>query len=99
MGVRVRWSPQSRVHLLTIRERIREDNPAAAERMRLRIRKVVELIGTMPMMGHPGRRQGTMEFVVAPYVVVYRVLRSEVRALAIFHGARDRWFSGNLPEA
>ena len=37
MGLRVRWSRQSRGHLLTIRQPIREDNPVAAERMRVRI--------------------------------------------------------------
>jgi hypothetical protein len=43
------------------------------------------------MMGHPGRREGFMEFVVAPYIVVYRVFRSEVRVLGIFHGVREEW--------
>jgi len=91
MGLRVRWSPQSREHLLAIRNRIREDNPAGADRMRSRIRRIVALLGTMPMIGHPGRRQGTLEFVVSPYVVVYRIMRTELRVLGIFHGAREEW--------
>lgn len=97
MGVRVRWSPQSRQHLLAIRERIREDNPPAADQMRLRIRKVVELLGTMPMMGHPGRRHGTMEFIVSPYIIVYRIVHAELRVLGIFHDARKEWsdFAGD----
>jgi plasmid stabilization system protein ParE len=66
MGLRVRWSRQSRDQLLAIRQRIREDNPAAAERMRVRIVKVVKLLGAMPGLGHSGRRRGTMEFVVSP---------------------------------
>ena len=66
MGLRVRWSRQSRGHLLAIRQRIREDNPAAAERMRVRIVWVVKLLGMMSALGHPGRRRGTMEFVVSP---------------------------------
>lgn len=91
MGLRVRWSRQSREQLLAIRERIREDNPRAADRMRLRIRQVVKLLGVMPSIGHRGRRHSTMEFVVAPYIVVYRVMRTDLRVLGIFHGARGAW--------
>ena len=91
MGLRVRWSPQSRAHLITIRRHIRADNPSAAERMRLHIVKILKLLGTMPGMGHPGRRKGTSEFVIPPYILVYRTVRTELRVLGIFHGARERW--------
>jgi plasmid stabilization system protein ParE len=97
MGLRVRWSRQSREHLFALRERIRNDNPRAADRMRLHIRHVVKLLGVMPGIGRPGRRSGTMEFVVSPYIIVYRVMRAELRVIGIFHGAREEWedFSGN----
>jgi len=91
MGLRVRWSRQSRGHLLGIRQRIREDNPAAAEQMRGRIVKLVKLLGTMPALGHPGRRRGTMEFVVSPYIIVYRTISRTLVVLGIFHGHRDEW--------
>ena len=45
----------------------------------------------MPGMGHPGRRKGTMEFVISPYILVYRVVRAELRVLGIFHGHRENW--------
>ena len=77
--------------LVEIRKRIRKDNPSAAEWMRLRIIKVVKLLGAMPGIGHRGRREDTMEFVITPYILVYRVMRSEIRILGIFHGHRDEW--------
>ncbi len=91
MGLRVRWSRQSRGHLLTIRQCIREDNPAAAERMRVRIVKLVKLLGMMPALGHSGRRRGTMEFVVSPYIIVYRTISRSLVVLGIFHGNREQW--------
>ena len=91
MGLRVRWSRQSRGHLLAIRQRIQEDNPAAAERMRVRIVKLVKLLGTMPALGHPGRRRGTMEFVVSPYMIMYRTISRSLVVLGIFHGRREDW--------
>jgi plasmid stabilization system protein ParE len=91
MGLRVRWSRQSRGHLLAIRQRIRDDNCAAAERMRVRIVKIVKLLGTMPGLGHPGRRRGTMEFVVSPYMIVYRTISRSLVVLGIFHSHREEW--------
>ena len=91
MGLRVRWSHQSRDHLIAIRRHIRADNPSAAERMRLHIVKVLKLLGTMPGMGHPGRRKGTLEFVISPYILVYCIVRAELRVLGIFHGHREKW--------
>ena len=89
MGLRVRWSRQSRGHLLAIRQRIREDNPGTAERMRVRIVKVVKLLGTMPALGHRGRRRSTMEFVVSPYIIVYRTISRSLVVLGIFHAHRE----------
>ena len=91
MGLRVRWSRQSHDHLIAIRQRIRADNPSAAEEMRLRIVKVVRLLGVMPGMGHLGRRKGTLEFVISPYILVYRIVREELQVLGIFHGHREKW--------
>ena len=91
MGLRVLWSRQSHDHLQAIRRRIREDKPVAAERMRLRIRETVKRLGMMPGIGHAGRRRDTMEFVVAPYIIVYRTTSVELVVLGIFHGAREKW--------
>lgn len=92
MGVRVRWSPQSREHLIAIRAHIREHDANAAERVRWRIVETVKLLRTLPRLGHAGRRQGTREFVIPhlPYIVVYRIAGDELVILGVFHGRRDR---------
>jgi toxin ParE1/3/4 len=93
MGLSVRWSWQSHDHLVAIRRRIRQDKPLAAERVRLRILEMVELLSALPRLGKPGRRRGTREFVIPrlPYIIVYQVMQNELVVLGIFHGARENW--------
>ena len=50
----------------------------------------IESLARHPDMGRKGRVAATRELVVAPYVVAYRVRRTEIEILAIIHGAR-RW--------
>ena len=93
--MRVRWSRQSREHLIAIRDYIRQHNPSAAERVRSRIIETVRLVRALPHLGRAGRKHGTREFVIPhlPYIVVYRVDigdEDELVILAIFHGAQDR---------
>ena len=92
MGVRVRWSPQSREHLLSIRAYIQQHNGDAAERVRWRIIEVVKLLRMLPRLGHAGRRRGTRQFVIPhlPYIVVYRIAGDELVILGVFHGAQER---------
>jgi plasmid stabilization system protein ParE len=63
--MKVRWSRQSREHLVDIREYIRQHNVAAA----------VRLLRALPRLGHTGRKQGTREFVIRrlPYIIVYDI--------------------------
>ena len=91
--MRVRWSRQSREHLVAIREYIREHNADAAERVRMRIIETVRLLSALPRLGRAGRKQGTREFVVPhlPYIIVYRVDITEEEVLVIlgiFHAAQ-----------
>jgi plasmid stabilization system protein ParE len=75
-----------------IRERIAEDNPAAAARIVLDIRAAVERLSTLPGLGRPGRVAGTREFVVpgTPYIVPYRLTRDIVQIITVLHGAQ-KW--------
>jgi len=52
----------------------------------------VEQLTQYPQMGREGRAKGTRELAIAgtPYVVAYRVRRSRIDILAVFHGAR-KW--------
>jgi addiction module RelE/StbE family toxin len=75
-----------------IRERIAEDNPAAATRTVLRIRATVERLSTSPGLGRPGRVAGTRELVVpgTPYIVPYRLRGDVVQIITVLHGAQ-KW--------
>jgi toxin ParE1/3/4 len=87
------WSPEAIADLRELRVRISEDDPAAAQRMALRIIEAVEtLIPENPRIGRPGRVSGTRELVVAktPYIAPYRILGETIEVLRVFHGAR-RW--------
>ena len=75
-----------------IYERIAADDPDAAPRVIERFRIAVERLQEFPMIGRPGRVEGTRELVVpdTPYLVPYRVRGHAVEILRVFHGAR-KW--------
>jgi toxin ParE1/3/4 len=87
------WSPEAIQDLISLRAYIAEDSPAGARRIVARILHDVEhLLPDNPQMGRPGRVPGTRELVIpqTPYIVPYRVQRSTLQILRIFHGVR-RW--------
>lgn len=87
------WSPQAIEDLISLREYIADDNPAAARRVVLRIVHDVEhLLPENPHLGRPGRVPGTRELVIpqTPYIVPYRLQRDALQILRVYHGAR-RW--------
>ena len=87
------WSPEAIDDLAALRAYIEQDNPAAAQRVVLRIIENVEtLLPNNPEMGRPGRVSGTRELVIprTPFIVPYRVVGNTLQILRIYHGAR-RW--------
>jgi len=89
----VDWSPEAIDDLAALRAYISEDDPAAAQRVALRIIDAVEsLLTDNPEMGRPGRVPGTRELVVPrpPFIVPYRVRGSTLQILRVYHAAR-RW--------
>ena len=52
---------------------IAQDNPPAAKAVVERVFASTEHLATFPQMGHTGRDEGTLEWVVPrlPYIVVY----------------------------
>ena len=85
------WSPEAIQDLTSLRSYIAEDNPAAAQRIVLRIVETVEqLLPNNPHMGRPGRVPGTRELVIArtPYIVPYRIRGRTLEILRVYHGAR-----------
>lgn len=91
--VNIIWSPQALDDLVSLRAYIAEDDPAAAERIVLRILRNVEmLLPDNPQAGRPGRVPGTRELVVprTPFIVPYRIAGRDIYILRVYHGAR-RW--------
>ena len=87
------WSPEAIEDLVALRTYIVEDNPAAARRVVLHlIQNVAQLIPDNPQIGRAGRVPGTRELVVprTPYIVPYRIQRTTIQILRVYHGAR-RW--------
>lgn len=73
---------------------IAHDRPMAAARVVEFILQNIERLARFPLMGHPGKVGGTLEWVVPalPYIVVYTVdgLHDELAVIGVFHGARER---------
>jgi len=73
---------------------ISRDNQAAALDMVRRVRERISRLQTeeLTYMGHPGLVKGTLELLVRPYIVVYKVYkrRREILVLSVIHGARHR---------
>ena len=71
------WSPEAINDLAALRAHIEQDDPAAAQRVVLRIIENVEtLLPDSPEMGRPGRVPGTRELVIprTPFNFPYRVV-------------------------
>ena len=87
------WSPEAIEDLASLRAYIAEDNPAAARRtVRHIIESIEQLIPDNPRIGRAGRVPGTRELVIprSPYIVPYRLQRTAIQILRVYHGAR-RW--------
>jgi addiction module RelE/StbE family toxin len=90
----LRFTRRARRHLDGIAKYISERNPEAARRVGARIREIIDLLASMPLIGHEGALIGTREMVVPglPYVIVYRVEADgeTVVILGVYHGAQLR---------
>jgi toxin ParE1/3/4 len=89
----VRWAPSAVRDLERIFDKIRKDNPAAAERVIRTIYEGCAALVMFPERGRPGRVQGRRELVFAPlpYIAVYRVKECQqvVEISRIYHGAQN----------
>ena len=77
-----------------IHDWIAKDNPKAALAVVQRLFESIEHLARFPQMGHTGRDERTLEWVVPrlPYIVIYEVHadRDEIIVVAVVHGAQDR---------
>lgn len=90
--MKVRWLRRGLAELRYVRMRIGADNPQAAEAIVGRIEQAAFRLGEFPNSGRLGEVSGTRELVVggAPYLLVYRVIDSEVQVLRLFHQKQGR---------
>lgn len=72
---------------------IARDNISAATDMVVHIRARINRLATPALshMGHPGHVKGTLEIIVRPYIIVYKIFerRREIVVLSVVHGARE----------
>ena len=89
--MRVRWTTNAANDLSRIVERIREDNPSAAQRVARTIYTGVAALRTFPNRGRIGLAENTRELLFAPwpYVAVYEIFEDHVLVLRIRHTSQD----------
>jgi len=87
----VRWTTNAANDLTRIVERIRVDNPAAAQRVARTIYSAIAELRKFPRKGRTGLAENTRELVFAPwpYIAVYEIVEDQVQVLRIRHAAQD----------
>jgi toxin ParE1/3/4 len=90
--VKIVWTEPARQDLRQVFEYIAEDSPKAAIKLLSTIKERAALLQDNPLMGRPGRVDGTRELIITetPYILPYRVTDTQIQILAVFHGAR-KW--------
>ena len=91
--MKIAWSPEAIDDLVSLRAYIAEDNPAAARRtVRHIVESIEQLLPDNSRIGRAGRVPGTRELVIPrpPYIVPYRLQRTTIQILRVYHAAR-RW--------
>ena len=89
--MKIRWLDLAVDDLADIADYIARDSPDAAKRIVSRLWSAVRSLARQPEMGRPGRVYGTRELIVSgtPFIVPYRIIKSEIHILRVLHGARN----------
>jgi toxin ParE1/3/4 len=68
-----------------------ERNPSAAQKLKLRLARAVQLLAARPLMGRerPELHAQLRSFVLHPYVLFYVPLSNGIRVVRFLHGSRD----------
>jgi toxin ParE1/3/4 len=88
--MRVRWTTNSAEDLTQIVQRIREDNPDAAQRVARTIYTGVAALRRSPNRGRKGLVENTRELIFAPwpYIAVYEIIEDQIHVLRIRHASQ-----------
>jgi addiction module RelE/StbE family toxin len=89
--MQVRWTESATNDLRGITRYIRKNNPTAARAVAKAIIDAADSLSRFPLKGREGRIDSTRELVVSglPYIIVYKVARTAIQILHIYHGARN----------
>ncbi len=89
--MKLRWSSRALLDLQRLADRIAaDDKPMAATAFATELHQAALLIAQQPLMGGPGRRHDTREWIAhRNHLLVYRVLGDEVQILQLWHTARQ----------
>jgi toxin ParE1/3/4 len=90
--MRLRWTPAAADDLESIQDYLLGHLPSFEQSTIREIYETISTLRSIPFRGRPGREEGTRELVLSrlPYIVVYRVINSDVEILHICHGAQNR---------
>ena len=86
--MKVKWLRKALHNLQVIYKYIAKDNSESALKAVIKIRGSVNQLEDFPLMGRIGRVKETIEIVINPYFVIYRVNGNFVEILRILHSAR-----------
>ena len=84
------WTQQAVADLTEIENYIAKNKPSAAGRVANHLISSVEHLAEFPHLGKSGRRPGTSDLVIPPYVITYRLRPDRLEILSVWHGRRFR---------
>jgi addiction module RelE/StbE family toxin len=84
------WTGQAISDLADIEDYIAQDKPQAAVRVANHLVSSVEHLAEFPQLGREGRRPGTRELIILPYVITYRLRAEQLEILSVWLGRRLR---------
>ena len=86
--MRVYWTPSAQARLLEIQAHLKEQAPAIATMLPVRLARRALELGGLPAMGKPLERYlpaEVRELLERPYRLIYRVTTTQVEILTVLH--------------
>ncbi len=84
------WTERAISDLSEIENYIAQDKPEAARRVAAHLVSSVEHLAEFPQLGRAGRRPGTRELIIPPYIITYRLCAERLEIISVWHGRRFR---------
>ena len=91
MSAQLVWSQDALANRFDQLEFIAQDNPLGAIDQDEQIERQTHMLLNHPILGKPGRRQGTRELVIShtPFIVVYRINGNRIELLRMLHSSQQ----------